>query len=181
MICLWSDAGSAVPHSVEWGKLANYQFAAAPIRLRHTGKLLKQIRLAVIHRNQCAGSPLWWRTDDVESLRKTTFETVKALQPLRAAAGLEDHFTQTGETTMYDYTERKSTPRCLIAEAIQDLESELGAQGHPALLKLAQADELLARSERALYAEPEQEWPEVVEKRRPVLYDDVGRSHLEAA
>lgn len=64
---------------------------------------------------------------------------------------------------MHNYTRSKSAPRKLIQEAICELEQRFGSSAFPACLKLLQADELLLRSERALNANPQREWPQEIE------------------
>jgi hypothetical protein len=54
-----------------------------------------------------------------------------------------------------------TTPRRLIASAITDLEKQFGSRVYSICLKLLAANELLLRSELALYADPEREWPTV--------------------
>lgn len=63
-------------------------------------------------------------------------------------------------------TRPKTTPRALISGVIQSLETRFGEEVQGECLRLLQADELLARTERALFARPESEWPQVITKHR---------------
>jgi hypothetical protein len=68
------------------------------------------------------------------------------------------------------HDQHRSTVRRLIEQTITDLEGddELRLRTRPACLKLLTATELLRRSERAMNADPLQEWPRVMPKPVPM-------------
>jgi hypothetical protein len=60
------------------------------------------------------------------------------------------------------FNNTKTTPRHLIEEVMADLERQFGSRTNAVCLKLAQAAELLRRSELAMHSDPKKVWPAVV-------------------